>query len=182
MKKIITSSLITLLSILLLQVAFIKYTSYSNLMDTISIIRETPKNNKKAGKSTSSKKQNEETAIENKNIFDKIQVSTVSTGFKATTLWMPAIEVKVKNISNQDLQEYIKLKAVFIDTDNNEQLGVKVRYISTSSEMFVNGTVKKELLMPGKGFRGSFIKLNLSVKLYLEDHFIKTYKIVNKEL
>ena len=114
----------------------------------------------------------------------KVQVVTVKTGFdpyhNSSDLFLPAISLMFKNISKTDINDFIKVRAVFIDNSNGEQIGEDYTYLSTSSKPFSVGTKKQITLKSSVG--GSFVqKQNVSVKISIEDDAFKSFKIKNRE-
>jgi hypothetical protein len=115
---------------------------------------------------------------------DKIQVVTVKTGFdpyhNTDNLWLPAITLMFKNISKGDINDFIKVRAVFIDNSSGEQLAEDYEYLCTSSRPLISGTKKQITLQSSVGWY-AVQNQNVSVKISIEDDPFKTYKIKNTE-
>jgi len=115
---------------------------------------------------------------------DKVQVVTVKTGFDPyhnyDNLWLPTIAIMFQNISERDIIDFIKVRAVFIDNKTGEQIAEDHLYLCTSSRPFVSGTKKQISLKSSVGWY-AVKNQNVSVKISIEDDAFKTYKVKNAE-
>lgn len=115
---------------------------------------------------------------------DKIQVVTVKTGFdpyhNTDNLWLPAITLMFKNISKGDINDFIEVRAVFINNTSGEQLAEDYEYLCTNSRPLITGTKKQITLQSSVGWY-AVQNQNVSVKISIEDDPFKTYKIKNRE-
>ncbi len=115
---------------------------------------------------------------------DKVQVVTIKTGFdpyhNKDNLWLPAITLMFKNISKGDINEFIKVRAVFINNSSGEQLAEDYEYLCTGSRPLVSGVKKQITLQSSVGWY-AVQNQNASVKISIEDDAFKTYKIKNRE-
>ena len=115
---------------------------------------------------------------------DKVQIVTAQTGFdpyhNTDNLWLPAITLMFKNISNDDITDFIEIRAVFIDNSSGEQLSEDFDFLCTNSRPLVSGTKKQITLESSVGWY--FVKnQNVSVKISINKEPFKTYKIINRE-
>jgi hypothetical protein len=173
MKKIIVTFLLSVASVLTVQLYYIKSASKSDLLKTISTI-------KNQSSEVDSSKQSETETLSKTTL--NIGILDVKTGFYAGNLWYPSTIVTFKNNTGQDIKEYIKSKAIFINTETNEQIGVHTKYLSTSHELFLQGTSLRKQFKSDVGYRGTITGLKISMRLYLEDQLIGTYTIKNRQL
>lgn len=114
---------------------------------------------------------------------NQISINSIRTGYGAMSKgWRPAILVNVKNTSNQDIKEFIKIKAIFIDTETNKELGVANKYVSSNSNPFLSGLNKDILLYPSISYKGSPSSLRIKAKIYIDDVYIKDIELEPTEL
>lgn len=115
---------------------------------------------------------------------DKVQVVTVKTGYdpyhNMDNLFLPAITLMFKNISNSDISDYIKVRAVFINNTSGEQIAEDYEYLCTNSAPLIAGIKKQITLQSSVGWY-ALRNQNVSVKISIEDDPFKTYKIKNRE-
>lgn len=115
---------------------------------------------------------------------DKVQVITVKTGFDPyhnyDNLWLPSIAIMFQNISESDIDDFIEVRAVFINNTTGEQLAEDNTYLCSSSGPFISGTKKQIRLQSSVGWY-AVQNQNVSVKISIEDDAFKTYKIKNEE-
>jgi len=123
---------------------------------------------------------------EKKEILSSIEVIKVMTGFdpyysQQQGLWLPTITLMFKNTSSSEISDYIKVKAIFIDNSSGEQISDRSRYICTGTESILGGMKKQIPLRSKTGWYNGIGSKNISVKVYIEDDFFKSYKIKNEE-
>ena len=127
MKKIIITSLITFLSILLLQVFYIRMTSGDNLTKTIATIRYYPDSPSKMYE------------------FDEnLKITKLKTGYSNGS---PAISFKIKNVSDKDNKNDNNLKVVFII--DNKVYDDKFEFVTNINRIIPSG-VEKDFKIVGK--------------------------------
>ena len=95
-------------------------------------------------------------------------------------MWLPCVAIKFENISNNDIKEYIKVSAIFIDNNKNEQIGSDLAFLASSSESLLSHTSKQLSLTSGSGW-AYFVNKSVTVKIYVGDEFVKSLKISNNE-
>lgn len=110
------------------------------------------------------------------------EITSIRTGYGASRVWKPAVLINIKNITSNDIMEYIDIKAVFIDTKSNTDKGTAKKYISTKDKPFLSGTNKAILLFTDNGYRGSPKGLKLRAKIFIENEFVKEVTIDDVEL
>lgn len=116
-------------------------------------------------------------------ITDKIKLENVSTGyFKEQGIWLPRVVLTFKNISNQDITDYIAAEVVFFDEAKKEQLSARKRYpvggtrlaAGSSNKLHFDSDVGWSNVIPfGK---------KITAKIYIQDIFIKTVEIDEFEI
>jgi TonB family protein len=118
----------------------------------------------------------------------KVSIVQIESGLDPTHneshLWLPCVAIKFKNISNQDINDFIKVTVIFINNSNGEQIGTDSRYITT--DMFVSGTNKQLRFSSSIGWK-VVSNRNITAKIYVhesynaKDKLVKTIKVNNKE-
>lgn len=122
--------------------------------------------------------------------LEKLQIMAIKTGFyeyKELThyqlLYQPMVILKIKNISDKQLSENIKIKAVFIS--NDEEWGSTYEYFQSSSDNPLQSGLSRQIyLKTDVGWKSSWNIGNSDVKcqLYIENELFKTIKITNRLL
>ena len=115
---------------------------------------------------------------------NKVQVVKVVTGFdpyhNQDNLWLPSIALMFNNISESDINDFIKVRAVFIDNSSGEQIAEDYEYLCTNSRPLTKG-VKKQITLHSSFGWYAVQNQNVSVKISIEDEPFKTFKINNTE-
>jgi hypothetical protein len=116
--------------------------------------------------------------------FGKISIVEIETGFdpyhNSSDLWLPCVAIKFKNISNQDINDLIKVTTIFIDNSEGEQIGTDYNYLTSKTEMLICGTTKQMRFSGSTGWYG-IQNQNVTAKIYIEDELVKSLKVNNKE-
>ncbi len=113
----------------------------------------------------------------------KLELSRAKTGYihsNYDALFLPAITLEFRNISNLDLTDRIVIKFVFINNKKSEQLYESTVVYCEKYRPLVGGLVKQVAIRSGIGWM-SVQNQNVSVRLYINDDFWKQYKIKNIE-
>lgn len=114
----------------------------------------------------------------------KISIVKIETGFdpyhNSSNLWLPCVAIKFKNISNQDINDFIKVTTIFIDNSEGEQIGTDYSYLTTESKMLINGTTKQMKFSSSTGWY-AVQNQNVTAKIYVDDELVKTLKVENRE-
>lgn len=114
----------------------------------------------------------------------KISIVKIETGYdpyhNTSNLWLPCIAIKFKNISNQDINDDIKITTIFIDNTEGEQIGSDFNYLSTNSEIFISGTTKQLTFSCYTGWY-AIQNQDVKAKIYVNDKHIETLNIINRE-
>jgi len=159
MKKII--SFVSLLSLLL----FVSCKNYKTPYEKIYEKRAIERKYNEAGQSI---------------LYGKIQIEKISTGFlhRYSDIFAPCIALKIKNISNGELRENIKISSVFLDNKTGEQIADDYSYVRT----FIQDATMQIRMWSSTGFSISTINdKDISVRLYVNDKYLQTIKIQNIE-
>lgn len=162
MKKIFISIVSTLIGCLALGYIYISFTSYESLSSQLKTVKKVDQNKNVI-------KNSENQNSDKKSMLDKIEISDYKTGFYPSSVWKPAIEIKFKNISGKNLNEFIKVQAVFVDGNTDEQLSSKSLYICNPYDT----TILKDkevvkVFKSDRGYRGYPSKPNVIVQLFIE--------------
>jgi hypothetical protein len=111
-------------------------------------------------------------------------VVNFETGFdpyhNSDGLWLPAIAIMFKNVSNEDISEIVEVKAIFINNTTAEQISEASTLLSASSKPFLTGTKKQITLQSSVGWT-AVQDQNVSVKIMIENRKYKSFKISNQE-
>jgi len=132
----------------------------------------------------------ERRAIERKNnengqsvLSGRITIEKFVTGYNSYHIrssFLPTITLKLKNIGNKDLTEHITISAVFLDNKTGEQLDTDYQTISSSTQRFVSSATMQIQIRSSVGWH-YLSEQDVSVKLYINDKYLKTVKIDNRE-
>jgi hypothetical protein len=128
---------------------------------------------------------NKPKAEENKELLinNKLQISRIKTGYIASVyenLFLPAITLEFKNVSQNDFNESIKLDVYFIDQNSGEQMSKAYNFFTDKHSIIMVGMTKQVTLQSSIGW--SAIKdQKVQARLYINDKFYKAYKITNSE-
>ncbi len=93
---------------------------------------------------------------------------------------MPAITLMFKNISDGNISDFIKVRAVFIDNSTDEQLAEDYEYLCYDSKPIMTGTKKQITLQLSVGWY-AVQNQNVSVKVSIQEEPLNVYKIKNRE-
>lgn len=127
MRKIIITSFVTLFSVLIIQVLYIKFTSGENLTKTIASIRYFPDSPSKMYE------------------FDKsLKIINLKTGYSNGS---PTVSLTFKNTSKEDNKNDNNLEAVFII--DNKIYDKELGFVSSIASTFPSG-VEKDFKLVGK--------------------------------
>ena len=114
----------------------------------------------------------------------RISIEQIETGFdpyhNSSSLWLPCVTLKFKNISNNDINDYVEVKAIFIDNAKVEQIGSEFHYLASPEELFLNGTTKQLSLSCSFGW-SAVQNQSVTAKVYVNDELIKTLNIEKRE-
>lgn len=113
----------------------------------------------------------------------RIQVVNFATGFDPDHnndgLWLPCVTLMFKNVSNDDLISFIKVRAVFINNTTSEQISEDYEFLCTDSRPFLSAT-KKQITLESKIGWYAIQNQDVSVRISIEKEQFKTYKIANQ--
>lgn len=125
----------------------------------------------------------EKTEPHQKSILNMVSIKSIKTGFGAFPRgWKPAIQINFENKTNKDISEFIRVKAVFYNTETNTEIGNSSKYLVTKDFPFSAKMNKDILLLPNITYKGSPVSLKLRAKLYIKDEFIEDIAIEPIEL
>lgn len=113
----------------------------------------------------------------------KLELKRVKAGYLASdyeNLFLPAITLEFKNLSQNDLSERITFHFAFINNTTGEQLYDNIQSFTGPYEVLIGGLTKKVTMKSIIGW-SAIQKQNVSVRLYINDQFYKQYKIENTE-
>ncbi len=135
-------------------------------------------------KSTVSTSSTEETKSSTKEkITDKIKLENISTGyFKENGIWLPRVVLTFKNISNQDITDYIAAEVVFFDEAAKEQLSARKRYLVGGTRLAAGNTSKLNFDSDMGWSNVIPFGKKVTAKIYIQDVFIKTVDINEFEI
>lgn len=115
---------------------------------------------------------------------EKLKIISIQTGYdpyhNMSNLFLPCIAVKFQNNSGKDINDFIKVTAIFIDNSKNEQIATEYSFLTSNSEPFLNGASKQIRLASERGWY-AVQNQDISVKLYLGDELIKTLSVDKRE-
>lgn len=114
----------------------------------------------------------------------QISIVKIETGFdpyhNSSNLWLPCVTIKFKNISNEDIKDFVNVTAIFIDNAKEEQIGTDYVYLATSSRLLLSGTTKQISLSSSIGWY-TLQNQSVTVKIYVNDDLVKTLSVERKE-
>lgn len=115
----------------------------------------------------------------------QISIVKVVTGFdpnNSDNLWLPCLVIEFKNISSADIRSDIKVSAIFVDNNKDEQMSSDFQFLSSDfgSDLFLSGTKKQIKLNCTIGWY-ALQNQNVSAKIYLNDSLVRTVKIDDQE-
>jgi len=174
-KKTFRTVVITIIIILLIQFVYIKTSSLASLFALTTSLKGFPAQTI--------------TSMPTTNHGD-FEILEVKTGIKETSkLWFPTVFVKVKNISNEDVNIRHEIKVIYIDIDTNEVINQDDCTISGSTKLFPKDTHKKYQLtstfnldIRKEKYKQEMFKRRIQAKLYLDDELINSYPMSNKTI
>ena len=155
-------------------------------------VKDTPEYKKLLKENDSLKKvldpnyENQETEMANSEAVlynDNISIVKIETGFdpyKQNNLWLPCIAIKFKNISNNDINDFLKVSTIFINNSTNEQIGSDVDFLTSRSDILTSGTTKQLKFHASIGWYG-ISSQDITAKIYFEGELIKTLKVDVRE-
>lgn len=114
----------------------------------------------------------------------QISIDKIETGFdpyhNSSDLWLPCVAIKFKNISNRDINDYVKVTAIFIDNSNAEQIGTEFIFLATPDKLLLSGTTKQITLSSSIGW-SAVQNQSVTAKIYVNNELIKTLNIEKRE-
>lgn len=113
----------------------------------------------------------------------RIEIVNIETGFdpyNIDRIWLPCVTISFKNTSDNDIDELVSSKAVFIDNKTGEQIGSGNGVISGSIPL-VSGAIKRVVLKSDVGWGALFEDLNVSAHIYVKGERVRTIRIENVE-
>lgn len=121
---------------------------------------------------------------EENSVLGKLKVVEVQTGFNpyanSDGLFLPCVAIKFENTSKDDIKDYIKVNAVFIDNKTKEQIDTQFKTLTSEINPLTRGTFKQIKLESSTGW-AAIQNQDVIVNIYLEGELIKSLKVVNME-
>jgi hypothetical protein len=113
----------------------------------------------------------------------KLGLTKVKTGYIVSdyeNLFLPAVTLEFKNLSQNDLEDDVTLDAYFINNNTGEQLSTDFNFFTDKHTVLMGGMSKQVTLNSKIGW-SAIQKQDISVRLYINKQFFKLYKIENTE-
>jgi hypothetical protein len=113
----------------------------------------------------------------------KLALTRVKTGYYVSefeNLFLPAITLEFRNLSQNDFQDNVVLDVYFINNKTGEQISTDYNFFANSSTVLMGGLTKQVTLKSKIGWN-VIPKQDISVRLYINNQFFKLYKIENTE-
>lgn len=113
----------------------------------------------------------------------KLALTRVKTGYFVSeyeNLFLPAITLEFKNLSQNDSKDKVLLDAYFVDNKTGEQLSKDFNFLIDSYKILMGGLTKQVTLKSKIGWNAIQTQ-NISVRLYINNQFFKQYKIENTD-
>lgn len=131
------------------------------------------------------KEKSEHAKSENENNREEdISIVKIETGYdpehNTSNLWLPCIAIKFKNISDRDINDYMKITAIFIDNSNEEQIGTEYVYLATPDKILLSGTSKQISLTCSIGWY-AIQNQSVTAKIYMNKDLVRTVEIEKRE-
>ncbi|MEI7595487.1 MAG: hypothetical protein WCK02_07035 [Bacteroidota bacterium] len=112
---------------------------------------------------------------------EKISIEELQTGFQYEGMFIPCVLIKLKNISNMDIQEYVKVQVIFIDNSKKEQIGETHKYLASPDEKLLQGYSKRLSFLSSIGWF-AVQNQDVTANIFINDVLIKTINIKRKQL
>lgn len=113
----------------------------------------------------------------------KLALTRAKTGYFVSdyeNLFLPAITLEFKNLSQDDSKDDVLLDVYFINNKTGEQFSTDYNFFIDSHKILMGGLTKQVTLKSKIGWNAIQTQ-NISVRLYINNQFFKQYKIENTE-
>ena|GEM_PF-6689180 len=139
------------------------------------------------GQTTESSKtapQEQSSTTEIPNWKTKYSIQSIETGFGDSSKgWKPVLLLNIENHTNQSIDEYVRVRALFYDTESNTEIGTSIKYLVSKGSPFLPKMNKDLLFFTKTAYKTiNPFYLKLRVKLYIKDEFVEDLAIEPLEL
>jgi hypothetical protein len=136
-------------------------------------------------KKESSKASEQKDIVKTEGENQEIKLAEYKSGFlfKNPTLLVPAINMKLKNVSDNSLSWSVEVEVVFSDAYKNEEFEKTTEIVRVSGqEAWEGGCCKTILISAKRGYKCCAEKTNLKAKIYLNGEYMTTVDITKEEM